>query len=185
MACGRGGDLFKFIDAEIKYVYGGDLSAVEISEARDRYARNKTNPKYKQIARRVDFKEYTLMKANFADPIDPMLDLDGTFDAVNCQFALHFFFMKGTSAETLMRRVSQRLKPGGYFFGMLFIYIHTFHNNIYILLYCKLLLYYLYFIYAIVLFFIHYYYSYYPILFFYLVLQSLFCSCGYFLCLMI
>lgn len=39
------------------------------------------------------------------------------FDLVNCQFALHYSFEDEERAKGLLRNVSHRLKPGGWFIG--------------------------------------------------------------------
>eukprot|EP01103_Thecamoeba_quadrilineata_P013752 TRINITY_DN3910_c0_g1_i1.p1 TRINITY_DN3910_c0_g1~~TRINITY_DN3910_c0_g1_i1.p1 ORF type:complete len:218 (+),score=21.23 TRINITY_DN3910_c0_g1_i1:155-808(+) len=52
-------------------------------------------------------------KVRLADKIPKQI----FFDLVNCQFALHYSFESEEYARGLLRNVTDRLKPGGYFIG--------------------------------------------------------------------
>ena len=107
LACGRGGDLWKWIDAKILFVKGVDLSPGEIEEARGRYAQAIEK---KSICTCCEFMD------------TPALGIEefreGTlYDAVTCMFALHYFFVSEKALKQFLHNVSINLKPGGYFFG--------------------------------------------------------------------
>lgn len=108
LACGRGGDLWKWIDANITYVKGIDLSPGEIEEARGRYSTA------------VEQKGSIGTFCEFMD--SPLLGIeeyrDGKlYDAVTCMFALHYFFVSEKALKQFLHNVAINLKPGGYFFG--------------------------------------------------------------------
>ena len=109
-ACGRGGDIWKWIESQVKYVKGIDLSPGEVAEARQRYeeAQNKqrSNP--------------NLTRCEFLDT--PKLGIedwkeDRQYDVVTCMFALHYFFVSEAALKQFLRNVANNLKDGGYFVG--------------------------------------------------------------------
>ena len=107
-ACGRGGDIWKWIDAGVKYVKGIDLSTGEIVEARQRFS--EALQKYPDMATR----------AEFADT--PLLGIEDwregrVFDVVTCMFAIHYFFVAEKALKQFLHNVSINLKEGGYFIG--------------------------------------------------------------------
>ena len=112
LACGRGGDLWKWIDADIKYVKGVDLSPGEIEEANGRYRQALEK---KNIGTVVEFVDSSVLG------LEEFVALDGDrreqFDAVTCMFALHYFFVSEKALKRFLRNVAINLKPGGYFFG--------------------------------------------------------------------
>lgn len=108
LACGRGGDLWKWIDANVLYVKGLDLSPYEIQEAQKRYS--------EAIQKRPDIQ----LTAEFAATEDlgkREVNLGRQFDVVTCMFAIHYFFASKAAADNFFRNVSINLKQGGYFFG--------------------------------------------------------------------
>lgn len=108
LACGRGGDLWKWIDSNITYVKGIDLSPAEIDEARTRY--KKALEGKKSVGTFCDFMDSSLLGIEEFK--------DGTlYDAVTCMFALHYFFVSEKALRQFLHNVSINLKVGGYFFG--------------------------------------------------------------------
>lgn len=108
LACGRGGDLWKWIDANVLYVKGLDLSPHEIEEAQKRYA--------EAIQKRPDIQ----LTAEFMATENlgkREVKLDRQFDVVTCMFAIHYFFASKVALDNFFRNVSINLKEGGYFFG--------------------------------------------------------------------
>eukprot|EP00468_Gymnochlora_sp_CCMP2014_P006549 CAMPEP_0167755204 /NCGR_PEP_ID=MMETSP0110_2-20121227/8694_1 /TAXON_ID=629695 /ORGANISM="Gymnochlora sp., Strain CCMP2014" /LENGTH=383 /DNA_ID=CAMNT_0007641165 /DNA_START=55 /DNA_END=1206 /DNA_ORIENTATION=+ len=107
IACGRGGDLFKWKAAGIAYVRGIDLSPLEIDEAKRRYAESRG----KLRGLKVDFEQ--------SDDCGRKLlpGLNGQYDAVTCMFAAHYFFRDEATCKHFLHNVSAALRPGGYFFG--------------------------------------------------------------------
>lgn len=106
-ACGRGGDLWKWIDANIKYVKGVDLSPGEIEEAKGRYRQALEKKPVRTVVEFVD--SSILGIEEFREPEQ--------YDAVTCMFALHYFFVSEKALKRFLQNVAINLKPGGYFFG--------------------------------------------------------------------
>lgn len=109
LACGRGGDIWKWIDANIGYVKGIDLSPGEIEEAKQRYseASKKRNP----LNTHCEFESSSMLG------IEMYKDEHRMYDAVTCMFALHYFFVSEKALHQFLQNVACNLKPGGYFFG--------------------------------------------------------------------
>ncbi len=110
LACGRGGDIWKWIDSKIKYVKGIDLSPGEVEEARQRY----------EEARGKHRNTSLLTHCEFLDT--PNLGLEEwkepqQYDVVTCMFALHYFFVSEAALKQFLHNVSINLKDGGYFIG--------------------------------------------------------------------
>ncbi|KAL4457714.1 hypothetical protein ABPG75_012579 [Micractinium tetrahymenae] len=107
-ACGRGGDIWKWIDAGIPRVMGVDLSPGEIEEARKRFAEARA----KRPDQPLDYQ--------FVD--SPSLGLEEwreprQYDVVTCMFAIHYFFVSEAALKQFLHNVSINLKEGGYFIG--------------------------------------------------------------------
>lgn len=103
MACGKGGDLNKWLKNKIKYYYGADIAATSIKHAKDRYA--SSNFTFKAEFHAIDcfsvemeFKEIE-------------------FDLVSVQFALHYSFESENKARIALLNATKKLKKGGYFIG--------------------------------------------------------------------
>uniref|UniRef100_A0A1D2AEU8 mRNA (guanine-N(7))-methyltransferase n=1 Tax=Auxenochlorella protothecoides TaxID=3075 RepID=A0A1D2AEU8_AUXPR len=108
LACGRGGDIWKWIDAGIPCVKGIDLSPHEIEEARARFSEAQ--------ARKSE------LSLDYSFEASPELGLSECkeserYDAVTCMFAVHYFFVAEKALKQFLHNVSINLKPGGYFFG--------------------------------------------------------------------
>ena len=108
LACGRGGDIWKWIDAGIKYVKGIDLSPGEIEEAKTRFL--EASEKRKCLGTVCEF------MASHTLGLDEHKE-GRQYDAVTCMFALHYFFVTEQALKQFLHNVSINLKPGGYFFG--------------------------------------------------------------------
>ncbi|KDD75388.1 hypothetical protein H632_c707p0, partial [Helicosporidium sp. ATCC 50920] len=116
LACGRGGDIHKWMDADIARVTGVDLSPGEIEEARKRFAETKARAPH----RRLDCCWEVSSDLGLADwhPQDSLsASSPRLFDAATCMFAIHYFFASEDSLKQFFRNVAANLKPGGYFFG--------------------------------------------------------------------
>lgn len=108
LACGRGGDIWKWIDAGICRVKGVDLSPGEIEEARKRFAEAKTKRPQQQLDYAfVDSPALGVEEWKEAEP----------YDAVTCMFAIHYFFVSEQALKQFLHNVSINLKEGGYFIG--------------------------------------------------------------------
>lgn len=100
IACGRGGDAWKWADAGVSEVVGVDVSSVELAEATRRT--DKAGVRFEAI--RLDARE--------------PFDLSKSFDATTCFFALHYFWESETAAHVFMENVARHTRPGGVFVGI-------------------------------------------------------------------
>lgn len=144
IACGKAGDLNKWINAGIKKVIGVDYARDNIENPIDgAYARTlKRNPDMKYIYLTLDGSKYfdehyfnTLTNKDEARliriiwGIDKPKENEYSFkkyyrfmpiegcDVVSCQFALHYFFESKNSLSSFVNNVASNLKIGGLFFG--------------------------------------------------------------------
>lgn len=104
LACGRGGDVRKWIDASVGTVTAVDLCPVSIEEAKRRALGLQHTTEY-------DFQVCTTLGSHverFGDG----------FTCVTCMFALHYFFETEAMARSLLETVSVNLHEGGYFCGV-------------------------------------------------------------------
>ncbi|KAK9813088.1 hypothetical protein WJX72_008788 [[Myrmecia] bisecta] len=115
LACGRGGDIWKWINAGIRYVKGVDLAPKEIEEAQIRFEEARRQRRDMQLA--AEFLCTPELGRSLWSPEDPANGQQRLYDAVSCMFALHYFFETEASLHMFMRNVSRNLKDGGYFFG--------------------------------------------------------------------
>jgi len=145
VACGKGGDLFKWIDARLSFVFGVDLSPDNIEHringACARYLNAKkttrTMPsalfvvgnskfnirtgenmtgKAKQITESVF--GTAPKNASLGKGVEKHYGVgeDG-FSVTSCQFALHYFFEDNNILHRFLRNVAECTKVGGYFIG--------------------------------------------------------------------
>lgn len=111
LCCGRGGDLFKWNSAGIRYVKGLDFAKDEIAEAVDRYQAYRRQEQQGRGVK-VDFDQVNDLKR------DVFVDVQtGPYDCVSCMFALQYFFADAQALRTLLTNVVVNLRPGGYFIG--------------------------------------------------------------------
>ena len=142
LACGKGGDLNKWLSANIKEVVGFDYVADNIENPIDgvysRMISNKRDSKltadHKYVFLPMDCSKvlepqgtYTEEDKQVANVLwgisnDPQLNkykgmMKTPFDVVSCQFALHYFFANETSFDTFLDNVDAFLSEGGHFIG--------------------------------------------------------------------
>jgi SAM-dependent methyltransferase len=107
ISVGRGGDLFKWNKSGISYVLGIDPDEDSIKEAKSRLVKSKG------IKTKVDFKVATITDEKFTFKFPR----ERYFNIVSCQFAIHYFFKNQQMFDSAMMRISNMLKPGGFFIG--------------------------------------------------------------------
>eukprot|EP00729_Bicosta_minor_P017895 gene17895-32368_t len=84
LACGRGGDIQKWLGAGVQTVLGIDISANEVEEARARY---KAAAKGRGMASDAyQFKQSSGLGKT------PLMEWGRKYQSVSCQFSLHYFF---------------------------------------------------------------------------------------------
>lgn len=95
LACGKGGDISKWNDNNIKIIHGYDINNDSIIVA------NKRN-------NNINYKFYT--KDLSKDPIKTNLK----FDTITCFFAFHYFFESSFSLNNFVKNL-ELINPNGYF----------------------------------------------------------------------
>lgn len=98
IGCGRGGDLFKWDNANIEFVYGYDPNPAYIEEAK----------------RRLNTSH---LKRNYVFSTEPFNSFENYFDVVSCQFAIHYMFASDQTLHAHLDYVYRMLKPGGMYIG--------------------------------------------------------------------
>jgi mRNA (guanine-N7-)-methyltransferase len=109
VACGRGGDVHKWIALSIPHVTGLDVSSASVEEARRRSS--------EALARARHTFTHTFVVADLLAPW-PTAATTASFDVVTCMFALHYFFATEASARAFLGNVAAALRPGGRFVGV-------------------------------------------------------------------
>jgi mRNA (guanine-N7-)-methyltransferase len=123
LACGKGGDLDKWVSNNIKSVVGYDINERSILEAR----------------RRVNEYKYpinTKVDVNVRDLSRNVIDGNKDCDVVTSMFAFHYFFETEETFNTIMKSIDNNLKEDGYFIGAMFdgeSIRNVLKNNVYIL----------------------------------------------------
>ncbi|KAI9164259.1 mRNA cap guanine-N7 methyltransferase [Blastocladiella emersonii ATCC 22665] len=107
MGCGKGGDLQKYRQANIRELYGFDVANVSIEEARRRFSTIK-GARFNATFTTLDC---------YNDSIEPHIPRDVRFNAVSMQFCMHYAFRSERQVRQMLENISSRLVPGGYFFG--------------------------------------------------------------------
>jgi len=106
LACGKGGDIHKWVNNNIKTVEGFDINKDSIVEAQRRSTNVKLNPVSKNFD--MTFTQLDLSK----DTIQ--LNSSTHFDTLTCFFALHYFFKDQGSLTNFVKNTAS-LKIGGHF----------------------------------------------------------------------
>lgn len=113
LACGKGGDIQKWIDNDIKYVEGFDFNKESIIEANNRFEK----ASHKATTKNFDFK-FSVCNL-LEEQVKPKFN--DQFDMVTCQFALHYFCENmDIFAVFLKTNIIPFIKKNGYFIGCLF-----------------------------------------------------------------
>lgn len=108
--CGKGGDMHKWINSNIKYVIGYDINENYLKEAQKRYENLK---KQKNIYTNIIYKHIDLSSN--------IINLEGDkADIITCNFALHYFFENEKIFDIFKTSLINNLKINGYFIGTIF-----------------------------------------------------------------
>ncbi|KAF8638517.1 hypothetical protein AX16_010499 [Volvariella volvacea WC 439] len=110
MGCGKGGDITKWSKARVKELFGVDIAAVSIDQARQRWQDLK-GPKFEASFEALDC---------FTEPLSkvfPPAKLAQPFDVVSMQFCMHYAFETLQKTRCMLDNVSRYLRPGGVFIG--------------------------------------------------------------------
>jgi mRNA (guanine-N7-)-methyltransferase len=107
LACGRGGDIHKWIALGLSEVHAVDISAKSIEEARSRYANART--KTSTSGQPFTFEVCDVSQGvSFRTPKN----------VVTCFFAMHYFWKSEEMAHAFMKSAASNLVPGGHFIGI-------------------------------------------------------------------
>ena len=113
IGCGKGGDLLKWSKARVDHFVGVDIAETSVDQAKDRYRDMKNrNNRGKMFS--ADFYAADCTKVDLETLYG---DKKMTFDIVSCQFAFHYCFESIEQADCMLKNISNRLRPGGYFVG--------------------------------------------------------------------
>ena len=114
IACGRGGDIHKWMMARLKCVYAFDSHHESVNEAISRFNEIKKNNRGK-----IPFITFKTLNSLNRDIIEMVNKFDNkkVYDIVSCQFALHYFSENDDTLRNTLRLVSKKLKKGGLFIG--------------------------------------------------------------------
>eukprot|EP00048_Salpingoeca_helianthica_P011284 m.162023 g.162023 ORF g.162023 m.162023 type:complete len:357 (+) comp15201_c3_seq12:4294-5364(+) len=112
IACGRGGDIDKWLDAGIRHVLGLDISPNEIESAHKRLKIIQERRRERADIRFRVETEVGLRALNLSRH-----DFHREYDSVSCMFSAHFFFASEPFFHHLLANVSSALRDRGFFYG--------------------------------------------------------------------
>lgn len=107
LCCGKGGDLNKWVESAITSYVACDVAELSVKEAANRYNSLSQAP----------FRPVLLVGDCFGVPLAEFVPAQSRFDVVSCQFAVHYAFESEDRARMLLKNVTDRLNPGGFFIG--------------------------------------------------------------------
>lgn len=107
LACGKGGDLDKWVSNNIKHVVGYDINEKSITEAKRRVKDYK-------------FPKQTDVELYVKDLSRNVIEGNQDCDVITSMFAFHYFFESEDTFNTIMKSIDNNLKHGGYFMGTMF-----------------------------------------------------------------
>ncbi|KAF2097714.1 guanine-N(7)-methyltransferase [Rhizodiscina lignyota] len=127
IGCGKGGDLQKWAPQHIANYIGLDIADVSIQQAKERYREGFNKRKLRFHA---DFIARDCFSGTLADvPQVASIGYDtsggdrwaqgGGFDVVSIMFVMHYAFESEQKARTMLQNVSNSLKKGGKFIGVI------------------------------------------------------------------
>ena len=126
IACGRGGDLQKWLNNKLnlKYILAFDnhdesiYSSITKGDSFDgAIARFKNIKKsFKGKMPYINFKKLDILDTDILHKINK-LDSNKLYDVISCQFALHYFAETDKKLDHVLCTVSKKLRKGGLFIG--------------------------------------------------------------------
>lgn len=126
IACGRGGDLQKWLNYKLnlKYVLAFDshkesiFSSIKKGNTFDGAIARFLNLKnhYKGKLPFINFKHLNILDSNILNKIN-QIDSNKIYDVISCQFALHYFSENDKILNNVLHIISSKLKKNGLFIG--------------------------------------------------------------------
>ena len=127
IACGKGGDLSKWVNAGYREIVSIDIDKACIDYAITYYNDfvNDNKPIVKFMIgdmSKAIFPDYAIADGNrvLVNEFKENIPAKYMFDVVSSQFCLHYFFESEIKLRTLLRNVNDNLKIGGYMIGTCF-----------------------------------------------------------------
>lgn len=124
IACGRGGDIHKWIQANLKYIFAFDNHSESIfNEVQKGHSFDGAIGRFKQINKisktKLPFMKFYNIDILAKDSLEKINKLDSNkiYDIISCQFAFHYFCKDTSSIEHVLSIISKKLKKGGLFIG--------------------------------------------------------------------
>ncbi|CAG0887438.1 unnamed protein product [Cyprideis torosa] len=110
LACGKGGDLYKWRAGEIGTLVCADIAATSVDQCKDRFRDMRD-----RSGRDFCHGEFIVLDATKDRLRNKLKKKEMQFDLTSCQFAFHYSFESAKQADMMMRNATENLKPGGYF----------------------------------------------------------------------
>lgn len=112
LACGKGGDMWKWQKAEVEEIIFADVASKSIEQCRQRYMEGRMRTG-NHAAFGASFIVIDATGERLADKLPrPMF-----FDIVSCQFALHYAFRSEKHLRMILYNISLNLRSKGVFVG--------------------------------------------------------------------
>lgn len=111
IGCGKGGDLNKWKQAQIRLYVGLDIAETSVDQARDRYF------KLNRPGFDGHFFAHDCYSKPISDVLPEQLQIRDQYDNVTMQFCMHYAFESASKARMMIENVSRYLRKGGYFIG--------------------------------------------------------------------
>lgn len=129
IACGRGGDLQKWLNhrLKLKYILGFDSHSESIySSIKKGNSFDGAIARFNGIKKTysgqpgkfpfINFQHLSILDTNILSKLNT-IDKNNIYDMVSCQFALHYFSQNTETLSRTLELVSKKLKKGGLFIG--------------------------------------------------------------------
>lgn len=124
IACGRGGDLQKWLKINLKYILAFDSHSTSIYSSTQKgdsfdgaIARFRNIKKYyKGKIPFINFQNLNILDNNILSILNN-IDSNKLYDIVSCQFAFHYFSKNDIILNNTLNVISKKLKKGGLFIG--------------------------------------------------------------------
>ncbi|XP_058117459.1 mRNA cap guanine-N7 methyltransferase [Anopheles ziemanni] len=114
LCCGKGGDLCKWINANVTHLICTDIAQVSLEQCESRFNSMFSPDREMQRRPKVEFfaADATLQQLR-TKYMDPSMKLH----LVSCQFAFHYSFESFKQADCMMKNAAECLEEGFYFIG--------------------------------------------------------------------
>ena len=130
IACGRGGDLQKWLNhrLKLKYILGFDTHADSIySSTRKNDSFDGAIARFQGIKKNytgqsgsklpfISFQNLSVLDPHILTKLNT-IDKNKTYDIISCQFAMHYFSQNDETLNKTLKLISTKLRKGGLFIG--------------------------------------------------------------------